>query len=57
MTLIFGAYCLDPEVRHSLTEIRFKKRQMAYIKRIWDQRAWDLGLAEEPLLERSEESL
>jgi len=27
------------------------------MKRIWDHRAWDLGLAEEPLLERSEESL
>jgi hypothetical protein len=38
-------------------EIRFKKRQMACMKRIWDHRAWDLGLAEEPLLERSEESL
>jgi hypothetical protein len=34
-------------------EIRFKKRQMACMKRIWDHRAWDLGLAEEPLLERS----
>ena len=30
---------------------------MACIRRIWDHRAWDLGLAEEPLLERSEESL
>jgi hypothetical protein len=49
--------CLDLEVRHSLTGIRFKKRQMACIKRIWDHRAWDLDLAEEPLLEGSEESL
>jgi hypothetical protein len=30
---------------------------MAGIKRIWDHRAWDLGLAEEPLLERGEKSL
>ena len=57
MVLIFRAYCLDPEVRHSLTGIRFKKRQMACIKRVWDHRVWDLGPAEEPLLERSEESL
>ncbi|KAJ9646977.1 hypothetical protein H2199_001963 [Coniosporium tulheliwenetii] len=30
---------------------------MACIKRVWDYRAWDLGLIKELLLERSEESL
>jgi hypothetical protein len=57
MALIFRAYCLDPEIQYSLTGIRFKKRHMTCIKRIWDYTAWDLGLAEEPLLERNEESL